>query len=45
MYIVKKILISTAVSLVAGVASAIGTKAGGAIWDDYIGEKFLKRAK
>ena len=33
MYIVKKIVVKSSMALIAGVASAIGTRAGLMIWD------------
>jgi hypothetical protein len=43
MYVLKKILISSAVSLFAGVATTIGTKVGGAIWDTWATTKLVKQ--
>jgi hypothetical protein len=39
MYIVKKIVVKSTVALVAGVASAIGTRVGLMIWDRCLNDK------
>ena len=42
MYVTKKIIFRMVVSLFAGMASTIGMRAGGVIWDGCIGDKFTK---
>lgn len=39
MYIAKKILVKSTVSLCAGIASSIGMRVGYVIWDSYIRDK------
>lgn len=45
MYIVKKILVKSAISLCVGVASTIGMRLGGAIWDRCHGIKTDRNAE
>jgi hypothetical protein len=45
MYIVKQIVVKSAVSLFVGLASAIGTQAGLMVWNKFINDKLEESNK
>ena len=45
MYIVKKIVIKSTISLFVGIASAIGTQAGLMLWNRCLNNKFEEKTE